>query len=156
MSLIREGDFGAEALAHMVEWAWRLALDAHRGQVDKNGQPYITHPLRVAARMRPDDPASHIVALLHDAVEDSHGAVNLKSLVREFPHRVVEALDAISRRPGETYFVYLERCGQNPLARTVKLADLRDNLRDDRRYKGDEGLRERYQRSIRKLRTPTK
>jgi hypothetical protein len=103
--------------------------------------------------MRPNDIAGQIVALLHDSVEDSAGVVSLRELYREFPPFIVEALDAISRRPGETYFTYLERCKADPLARAVKLADLRDNMDPRRRYKGDEGLRERYLRSIRKLQT---
>jgi (p)ppGpp synthase/HD superfamily hydrolase len=145
----------------------QLATIAHAEQVDKNGRAYVGHLIRVAARMRPNDAAAQIVALLHDVVEDQEDkGYTLENLATVFPPRIIKALDFISRRKGERYFDYLERIKSGPyevdgltvrgdsLARAVKIADLRDNLDERRRYQGDDGLRERYQKSLWKLRTP--
>lgn len=103
----------------------RLALQAHRGQRDKAGQPYILHPLRVMLAM--DSEAERMTAVLHDVVEDSR--VTLGELRRRgFPKRVVAAVDALTRRQGETYEAFIQRLKPNPLASKVKLADLKDNM----------------------------
>lgn len=138
--------------ARLVEIAVALMASAHSEQMDKNGRPYLMHPIRVAARMSPNNLGAQVVALLHDTVEDSGGKVTLPILRRYFPERIVQALDAISRREGETYWAYMQRCKQDPLARLVKYADLRDNLDERRRYDGDEGLQQRYKKSLRSLR----
>jgi (p)ppGpp synthase/HD superfamily hydrolase len=103
-----------------------LAAKAHEGQVDKLGQPYILHPLRVMQAMETDD--ERIVAVLHDVVEDTH--ISLATL-RELglPDGLLAAVDAITRVVGEPYMPdYIERIAGNPIARKVKLADLADNL----------------------------
>lgn len=103
------------------------ATDLHRDQVDKVGQPYILHVLRVMLAMQTEE--ERLVALLHDVVEDGHASLdNLQGW--GYSPAVVEAVDAISRRSdaGETYRSFIERVGRNPLAARVKLADLRDNL----------------------------
>lgn len=151
---LREGTVqlqGHEAWGKLLEHAWDLASVAHQGQLDKSGQPYIAHPMRVAARMRPNDITGMIVALLHDTLEDSAGIVTIDSLREAFPPHIVEAVDAISRAPGERYWDYIERCKQNPIARSVKMADLRDNMDHRRRFKGDEGLRQRYLKTVDRL-----
>lgn len=108
-----------------LERAIAIAVEAHTGQQDKVGQPYILHPLRVMLAVR--SPEERMVGALHDVVEDS--AWTLGAL-REagFSPDVVDAVDAISRREGEEYFDFVLRAGANPLARPVKVADLRDNL----------------------------
>jgi (p)ppGpp synthase/HD superfamily hydrolase len=108
-----------------LEDAIILATQAHVGQMDKVGQPYIFHPIRVMLRV--SDPSARMVAILHDVVEDT--SVTLDDLIRGgFPPEVVEAVDLVSRRDDETYEQFIERLAPNPIARAVKLADLEDNM----------------------------
>ena len=117
-----------------LDRAIALASQAHSGQVDKAGAPYILHPLRVMMAMGDDD--SRVVAILHDVVEDSD--ITLDDLHAEgFPALVVDAVDALTRRQGEAYEAFILRVGQNNIARSVKIADLRDNL-DVSRFSGVE------------------
>jgi (p)ppGpp synthase/HD superfamily hydrolase len=116
-----------------------IAADAHSGQRDKNGAPYILHPMRVMLRMDSDE--TRTVAALHDVVEDSDGRWTLARLRQEgFAPEVVTAVDAISRRPGESYATFVLRAAQDPLAKRVKLADLQDNMDQARlaAFAGDE------------------
>ena len=113
------------ATEHPVETALRIALDAHRGQEDKAGRPYILHPLRVALAQSTD--AAFCAALLHDAVEDTPLTLDdLRSA--GVSETVVAAVDALTRREGESYNAYLARAGADPIAISVKRADLQDNL----------------------------
>jgi (p)ppGpp synthase/HD superfamily hydrolase len=108
-----------------IEDAILLAAQAHRGQVDKAGEPYILHPLRVMLRLK--DEAGRIAAVLHDVLEDA--GVTIEFLrERGYSEEVLRALDALTRRPGESYAGFIERAAADPLARRVKLADLADNL----------------------------
>ncbi len=110
-----------------LQTALRIAEEAHRNKLDKRGEPKLFHPLRVLERVRHAGPDTILVALLHDVVEDSD--TSLADLRLEgFPPSVVEAVDRLSRREGESYADYVIRCGANALARLVKLADLEDNL----------------------------
>ena len=104
----------------------KLAADAHEGQVDKGGQPYILHPLRLMLAVN-SEPA-RIVALLHDVVEDNPTFTLEKLRLAGYPQDVLEALDCLTKRPGEHYSDFIDRIKPNVLARKVKLADLRDNM----------------------------
>lgn len=103
--------------------AMNLAYDAHHGQFDKGGVPYIFHPIHLAEEM--DDEYSTCVALLHDTVEDTD--VTLEELASIFPTEVVAAVDLMTHREGVDYFDYVRSIKTNPLATKVKLADLRHN-----------------------------
>lgn len=104
--------------------AIQIAAAAHEGQRDKAGAPYILHPLRVMLQM--DDDLSRIVAVLHDVVEDT--SVSSEALrVEGFSDEVLQALEGLTKRPGEAYSAFIDRAGANPVSRRVKLADLRDN-----------------------------
>lgn len=108
-----------------LEDAIALALDAHRGQADRLGEPYILHVLRVLSRVESD--TLRIVAALHDVVEKT--GVTLDDLrSRGYEPAIVEAVDALSRRDGESYAEHVQRIQPNPLAVPVKLADLQDHL----------------------------
>lgn len=122
--------------------AIEIAAKAHRGQVDKAGEPYIRHVINVIVACNTDE--EEIVAALHDVVEDT--AVTLEDLQAEgFSNSVLEAVEAITRQPGERYFDYIRRLKQNPLAREVKFHDLLDNLsRLGPRVPGYHSLVERY------------
>ena len=109
-----------------IERAIAIASQAHEGQVDKAGAPYILHPLRMMLSV--DTPEARMAAVLHDVVEDT--PITLDQLRGEgFPATVIEAVEALTKRPEEEndYEAFIRRVAPNPLARTVKLADLRDN-----------------------------
>lgn len=102
-----------------------LAVQAHHGQADRAGQPYILHPLRMMLSLPDED--SRMVAVLHDVVEDT--AVQLDDLrAAGFSDEVISAVDHLTRRDDETYEAFIQRVKPHPLARRVKLADLRDNM----------------------------
>ena len=103
--------------------AMNLAYNAHHGQLDKGGVPYIFHPIHLAEQM--DDEISTCVALLHDTVEDT--AVTLEQLAAEFPKEVVDAVALLTHQEGVEYFDYVRSIRQNPVAVKVKLADLAHN-----------------------------
>lgn len=113
--------------------AYALAEKIHSGQVDKAGKSYILHPLRLAATMYKSQYDSEkklklmVVAILHDVVEDSN-QIFPEDIKRQFGADIANAVDAISRRKGETYKAFILRCSENSLASIVKLADLEDNL----------------------------
>ena len=109
-----------------LEDAILLAVKAHRGHVDKAGQPYILHPFRVVFRLASDE--ERIAGMLHDAIEESN--ITLGHLRRlGFSKEVVEALDHLTwRKTKESYPEYIERVRLNPLAVAVKIADLQDHL----------------------------
>ena len=112
-------------LEPLLKKAIKIAHDAHHEQVDKAGKPYIEHPLRVMDNVQTLE--EKIVAVLHDAVEDSE--LTLEDLVKlEFPENLIEAIEAITKRPKEHYQSYLKRVMSNPLALRVKIADMLDNM----------------------------
>src|SRR5690242_7636864 len=76
-----------------------LAAVAHGGALDKSGQPYITHPIRVMMRCERHGPLAQMIAVLHDTVEDTWVTLELLRTMA-FPPEVIEAVDALSRRKG--------------------------------------------------------
>lgn len=109
----------------LIKKAMDIAYKAHEGQVDKGGMPYIFHPIHVAERV--DTEYEICVALLHDTIEDTY--ITLDTL-RDygFPERVIEAVDAMSRRKGETYRQYILRVKEDCIAAKVKAIDLKHNM----------------------------
>lgn len=106
--------------------ALRLAAQAHAGQVDKAGAPYLGHAVRVGEAQA--DAIDRCIGFLHDVVEDCPGW-SLERLARAgMPAEVVEAVDALTKREGETREDYLARVMANPRALRVKIADMRDNM----------------------------
>ena len=107
-----------------INKALRLAYEAHKGQFDKSGVPYVFHPLHLAEQM--DDEDSIVAALLHDVVEDTaYGLEDLRAM--GFPAKALEAVALLTHDPAEPYLSYVARVKENPVARRVKLADLRHN-----------------------------
>lgn len=133
--------------------AMRIAYDAHHGQVDKCGQPYVFHPYHLAEQM-PDE-ATTCAALLHDVVEDT--GITLEELERAFPAEVTDALRLLTHEPGVDYFDYVRAIRCNVVAKAVKLADLAHNS-DETRFAGcartdaDEAARERRRAKYEKAR----
>ena len=108
----------------LTKKALRLCFDAHREQVDKTGLPYVFHPFHLAEQMK--DEYTTICALLHDVVEDTD--YTLEDLEKMgFDSRVMEALALLTHDPEVPYMDYVAAAGRNPIARAVKLADLRHN-----------------------------
>lgn len=109
-----------------LERAIAIAAEAHAGQVDKAGQPYILHSLRVMMNVRGNN--ERIVAVLHDVLEDCPDWSRSRLHDTEgFGAHIVDALDRLTRRKGEAYIDFIKRC-QGPLSQRVKIADLQDNL----------------------------
>lgn len=109
-----------------LEHAIAIAAEAHAGQVDKAGESYILHPLRVMLAMGPNDD-QRIAAVLHDVVEDCPGWTIDRLRGEGFSETALEAIDAVTRRTDETYDAFIERSSKNAIGRLVKIADLRDN-----------------------------
>ena len=107
----------------MTVRAARIAEQAHRGQFDKGGMPYIYHPLHLAEQMTDEYTAA--AALLHDVMEDTD--ITEAELSAQFPQRVMDALRLLTHDPAEDYLDYVRRIRENPDAKAVKLADLRHN-----------------------------
>lgn len=119
-------------VAPTLEDAISLAAQAHRGQVypGPSPEPFIFHPLRVMLQV--DTETDRIVAVLHDLVEDTtYTFEDVRSL--GYADTVIEALNHLTRRNGEPYDAYTERVAENAIAQRVKLADLADNLANNRR-----------------------
>lgn len=120
--------------------AIQLAQKAHRGQLDKAGQDYLLHPLRVAQSVETEE--EKIVAVLHDVLEDSD--VQAGELRKNgFSENIIEALILLRHKKGESYAAYITRLSVNELARKVKIADLHDNMNLNRLPQITEKDRER-------------
>jgi len=124
-----------DLLSKVIEFA----VKAHGGQVDTLGEPYILHPLRVM--MDCNTMVEKIVAILHDTVEDTDATLDdIRALFtnnnnRTYADTIVNAVDAMTKRAGESYDDYLVRVKDNPIALSVKLADIRDNMSPIRQYR---------------------
>lgn len=130
------------------ELALMFTVEAHAGQLDKQGNPYVLHPIRVAlmAREMGLDEVTQIALLLHDVVEDTE--VTLEQVRFYFGDEVAEIVDAMSRRTvdgvKEQYFVFIDRLTDTKKAIKGKLLDIADNLRPERYVEGLSGLQGRY------------
>jgi (p)ppGpp synthase/HD superfamily hydrolase len=140
-----------------LERAIEIATEAHRGQLDKAGNEYIGHPLRVMAMGKTTE--EKIVGILHDVVEDS--SWTFERLAAEgFSAPIIEALRCLTKQPdSEPYDKYIARIKHNPLAVAVKLNDLTDNM-DIRRlpYLSDKDVKrlKKYLKAYKQLTgTPT-
>lgn len=129
--------------------AMKLAYEAHHGQLDYNGMPYVFHPYHLAEQMT--DEITTCAALLHDVVEDTYWTI--EQLEAQFPPEVTQAVALLTHDDGTDYFDYVRRIRENPVAKAVKLADLAHNS-DQTRCIGsglsDEQLarwREKYSRA---------
>jgi (p)ppGpp synthase/HD superfamily hydrolase len=107
-----------------LQRAIEIAVLAHKGQSRKNGDPYILHPLRLMHAV--PSTREKIVAVLHDVVEDT--SVTMDQLKSEgFSPEILDALALVTHDGNEPYDEYINNIKTNPIARSVKLADLRDN-----------------------------
>lgn len=116
-----------------------IAAQVHETQKDMGGNAYILHPLRLMMRLRTDDQELMQIAVLHDSIEDSDGAVTIDILKAEgFSERVLAALARLTHDKSVPYDEYVRYISTNKDAVRVKLEDLRDNS-DITRLKGLRG-----------------
>ena len=132
-----------------------FAYNAHHGQLDYNGIPFIFHPLHLAEAM--EDEISCCAAILHDVVEDTD--CTLEDLRKVFPEEVVEVVALLTHEDSaeynnQDYFDYIRRIKAHPIAKKVKLADIAHNS-DQSRCTGaglpEEKLRfwqQKYQKAL--------
>lgn len=135
----------------LTKKALRISFDAHKNQTDKSGMPYVYHPFHLAEQM--DDEYTTCVALLHDVVEDTD--ITLDDLKKEgFPKEVTDAIALMTHDDDVPYLEYVAKIKKNPIATSVKLADLKHNSDLTRLDKVDSKALERvekYRKAIRFL-----
>ena len=128
--------------------AMKLCFDAHKDQVDKSGMPYVFHPFHLAEQMETEE--TTVAALLHDVVEDTD--YTLADLAEMgFPEAVLDAVALLTHDDSVEYMEYVRAIKDNPIAKAVKLADLRHNSDTTRLDTVDEKALERvekYRRAI--------
>lgn len=112
-------------MKNLLEVAIKVAVNAHSGQVDKGGQPYILHPLRVMMSLI--DEKDKIIGVLHDTVEDTDVTYDYLKEVG-FDDEIIEGIKSVTRNKGETYNQFIDRVSLNPRGKRVKLADIEDNM----------------------------
>ncbi|MFC1497120.1 hypothetical protein ACFLS1_01425 [Verrucomicrobiota bacterium] len=112
-----------------IEDAIKIAVSAHHQQKDKNGEPYILHPLRVMMKMQTEE--EMMVAVMHDTLEDSDETV--QTLRRSgFKEEIIRAIDCLTKKDNEKYKDYLARVKYHETTLKVKIADIKDNLSPER------------------------
>lgn len=135
-------------LARAIE----IATEAHKGQVDKAGNEYIGHPLRVMEMGKTEE--EKIVGVLHDVVEDTDWSFDMLE-AEGFAPEIIAALKCVTKiSENENYDSFIERVKKNPLATAVKINDLTDNM-DIRRlpYLSDKDVKrlKKYLKAYKKL-----
>lgn len=132
----------------MTKVALKLCFEAHKEQRDKSDMPYVFHPFHLAEQMT--DEETTIVALLHDVVEDTDYTIeDLRAM--GFSDRVLDAIALMTHDPEVPYMDYVAKIKTNPIAKAVKLADLRHNSdmsRFDCITPYDEIRAEKYRKAI--------
>lgn len=132
----------------LTKKAMRISFEAHKNQTDKNGMPYIFHPIHLAEQMI--DEKTICVALLHDVVEDTD--ITFDQLEKEgFSKEVIDALKLMTHDDSVPYMEYIKSIKTNKIASAVKLADLKHNSDLTRLDKVDEKAikrAEKYQKAI--------
>ena len=123
-----------------LEKAIKIAVEAHTGQIDKGGNPYILHPLRVMLSLNSEE--ERIVGVLHDVVEDCEGWTWERLKDQGYSDEIIAALKSVSKTPEEEaeyralpedkkldhYLEFIQRAKANKIGQNVKAADIRDNL----------------------------
>ena len=127
----------------MTEKALNICFEAHKEQKDKSDLPYVFHPFHLAEQMETEE--TIIVALLHDVMEDT--PITADDLRKEgFSEAIIEALLLLSHDKDAVYLDYVKKIKSNPIAKAVKLADLRHNSDLTRLHKVDDKAIERVEK----------
>ena len=104
--------------------ALKLCFEAHKNQMDKSGMPYVFHPFHLAEQMQTEE--TTVVALLHDLVEDTDYTIeDLTSM--GFDKNITDAIALMTHADDVEYMNYVRKIKNNPIAKAVKLADLKHN-----------------------------
>ena len=132
----------------LTKQALRLCFEAHKDQVAKSGAPYVFHPFHLAEQMETEETV--VTALLHDVAEDT--ACSVADLAAMgFPESVTDALALLTHDETVPYLEYVAAIKADPVARAVKIADLRHNSDLSRLDQPDEQAlrrREKYQKAL--------
>jgi (p)ppGpp synthase/HD superfamily hydrolase len=139
--------------AALYQKAVDIATAAHEGQTRWDPSvPYITHPLAVADNFDLDkDQGPHkILAVLHDVIEDT--SVTAEQLLDVFPDWIIKSIVALTHLPDESYADYICRVNDDCMAAAVKMADLKDNLKDLTKKKHLQRI-DKYQLALKLLET---
>jgi hypothetical protein len=139
---------GDRAVNDLVELAKLIACQAHSGQTDKAGLPYIEHVSRVAAAVS-DDPEAEAVAWLHDVLEDCDAWSGMQ-IHTQFPASIRYAVSLLTRCDDVHCDIYYGGIKCSPLALRVKLADIEDNADESRLALLDEKTADRLRRKYKK------
>ncbi len=133
-----------------INKALEIAVKAHSNQLDKGGNPYIFHPIRVALNCQTEE--EKIVALLHDVIEDTD--TSIEQLEAEgFSKEILESIISLTKKEGEDYMSFIKRVATNRTATNVKLQDLADNM-DTSRLNGKKHWKyETYQQATEYLKS---
>ena len=108
----------------LTKKALKLCFEAHKEQVDKTGMPYVFHPFHLAEQM--DDEISTVCALLHDVIEDTNITMEMLDQMG-FPQEVLTVLELLTHNETVPYMDYVKNISNHPIAKKVKIADLRHN-----------------------------
>ena len=134
----------------LTKKAINIAYNAHMGQYDDFGIPYIFHPMHLAEQM--DTEEECVVAILHDVVEDTD--VTIEELEKDFPTQIIDAIKLLTHDKSVDYMDYINNLKANPIAKKVKLADLKHNsdlTRLDKITEKDLIRNEKYKKAIKFL-----
>ena len=132
----------------LTKKALKLCFDAHKGQTDKSGIPYVFHPFHLAEQMETEE--TTIVALLHDVVEDTD--YTIENLIEKgFGKEIIDALVLLTHDDKVDYMEYVKAIKKNPIAKAVKLADLRHNSDLSRLDVVDEKALERREKYLKAI-----
>ena len=126
--------------------AVEFIIKKHAGQFDKQGMPYIIHPIEVASNF--DTEEEIVVALLHDTLEDTDTTYD--ELVSIFGESIAKNVEILTRKSDETYKDYIRRVSKTKLTKSVKIADLYNNT-DEKRGPIPDSLKQRYEKAIKYL-----
>ena len=128
----------------ITKTAIKLCFDAHAGQLDRAGLPYVLHPIHLAEQMHTEHETC--AALLHDVVEDTE--MTFSDLIAAgIPEEYVDTCKLLTHEEGTSYFDYIDALKDDSVARKVKMADLSHNS-DPSRLNGEptEADRERFEK----------
>lgn len=125
----------------VFETALMIAVQAHKGQVDKNGMPYILHPIAVMQKV--EGLELKTIAVLHDTIEDTYVTEDFL-LEAGIPKNIVDVVALLTKPQNESYESYLRRVKENPMAKAVKLADLAHNTSPERASGLNEARKKKY------------
>ena len=132
----------------LTKIALKLCFEAHKDQIDKSGMPYVFHPFHLAEQMA--DENTTIVALLHDVIEDTEYTLDdLRKF--GFAEDVLSAISLMTHADDVPYMEYVVKIKTNPIAKAVKLADLKHNSdmsRLDQITQTDEERAKKYKQAI--------